>query len=601
MLLLLNIRHYLLSHPSNVKLIVSFIDYTRLYPLFDLSDCVPLFLFCRVTLFTKGFLPSPPPSNKSLKRKKRVGVKVVRGETSSKVHFLNRVWLSPLSIIFFISSLDISPHSEENFTPQLVLGDQEDGVDSALDFGQSWDLGDSQNDNREALNSILTYFSENPISHILGESDIFAVFSWLENRWLGDEQLEDEEDTLEDSSERRFASYWSDEEVELSLDFTSEGSSYPATSRFAPFAPSDLRRKLQRGGGDSARGDFEFGISKGGLKHHPLFVSHASGLILEGSDYDSLGENQPLPLWGSFALNTSFIFQWQSFAEEEDQSADGRLPFSFPSLLGGLDSDGDEMQKVHFFSQILLETGVSSLITPSLSPSPIPPSPNAAIGGLYESEEVDLQEEHWSDEDLSIVRVRFKPGYSRIWRKARKEFSELHGLKFRYQAPLTRHFLRLRKFSLIARSTPLLMQVGSILNLSQLFWSKSSSLEAVRAGIVYVNGLTTRNPSFSLFGGDIIQVLISMQYYVSFFTARLQWQRHAWQEREVSRIFLKRRERRKLVSDHNLGSDIPHFLEVDFFSLSCFVLSSFDLEPFAHEEGGFHTSVPYMYNWKYVN
>ena len=73
------------------------------------------------------------------------------------------------------------------------------------------------------------------------------------------------------------------------------------------------------------------------------------------------------------------------------------------------------------------------------------------------------------DDSFNITRVRFKPGYSRIWRLARTSFKEIYGLKFKYQKPLTRYLGRLRRIP-IKRKTPLLqMRLDTILSMTHLF------------------------------------------------------------------------------------------------------------------------------------
>jgi hypothetical protein len=55
-------------------------------------------------------------------------------------------------------------------------------------------------------------------------------------------------------------------------------------------------------------------------------------------------------------------------------------------------------------------------------------------------------------ENISIKRIKFKPGYSRLWRLSRVALKFLLSLKFQYQQKLTKYlsrFLRLNKFMLV--------------------------------------------------------------------------------------------------------------------------------------------------------
>lgn len=47
----------------------------------------------------------------------------------------------------------------------------------------------------------------------------------------------------------------------------------------------------------------------------------------------------------------------------------------------------------------------------------------------------------------NILRLKFKPGYSIIWRSARRSFKNLFNLNFKYQHKLTRYLLMFNKIS----------------------------------------------------------------------------------------------------------------------------------------------------------
>lgn len=90
--------------------------------------------------------------------------------------------------------------------------------------------------------------------------------------------------------------------------------------------------------------------------------------------------------------------------------------------------------------------------------------------------------------DFSIPRIRFKPGYSRQWRKFRSDFLTLFHLKFKYQTPLTKYISKLRRASITTQMFFLDMQLSRLIHNAHLFWFYNDACAAIKRGLVYVNG-----------------------------------------------------------------------------------------------------------------
>lgn len=214
---------------------------------------------------------------------------------------------------------------------------------------------------------------------------------------------------------------------------------------------------------------------------------------------------------------------------------------------------------------------------------------------------------------LKVQRVRFKPGYGRIWRRARASIREILNIPSRYQYRLTP---KLQTRYIQSRQ---LLKPYSSLSLDYLlmashlipdFWVMDSLLAAKS---VFLNGLLTQNSRVRVFLSDFIQLTVNLKFFIT-----LKWLRN-WSElrqKRVTRAFYSKyrpsgtdkgfRFARPLPNwffDLRFSyRSIPQILEVDFFTLSIFVihdkLSSDPTEPI--RANLYDSSVLNMYNWKYI-
>lgn len=214
-----------------------------------------------------------------------------------------------------------------------------------------------------------------------------------------------------------------------------------------------------------------------------------------------------------------------------------------------------------------------------------------------------------------IRRIRFKPGYGRIWRAARSSIKEILNLRACYQYRLTPQLQR-RYFQ--SRRTPinqLSFTLGFALMTSKFsvdHWTTSTLLNAHN---VFLNGSSCSNPETRLFANDFIQLLVNLKFYIA-----LRWLK-GWSQlkrNRVSKIFYRKvrpgipRINKTPKLSRNLPvtffdlqytySDIPKYFEVDYFTLSIFVIhNQADLERSLPTRANlFNPLTLNMYNWKYI-
>lgn len=218
--------------------------------------------------------------------------------------------------------------------------------------------------------------------------------------------------------------------------------------------------------------------------------------------------------------------------------------------------------------------------------------------------------------EVKIPRVRFRPGYQRMWRNARNALKESMGLKFVYQQQLTRCLVRFYKNSnkySFARSE---MSVNRIIMYSRLLPDNPTVSIFIDQKLIYLNGRLLHTQQTILVPNDLIQLIVSMWYYVAYrWISNWTLKRHKKFKKLVYRKGLagkhkvmKLKKQRSYYTPNWIYlarydiSDVKPFLEVDYFTLSAFVL----YEPFMtyystpDEAPDFRPNIYRMYNWKYI-
>ena len=226
----------------------------------------------------------------------------------------------------------------------------------------------------------------------------------------------------------------------------------------------------------------------------------------------------------------------------------------------------------------------------------------------------NLEEEFEPEPDKSL-RIKFKPGYSIIWRRVRALFKEVFFLKFKYQHRLTTHLFSyehniFRKD--MYRKTD--NNIHLLLIRNKFAFDLSWSMELLENHYVFINGFMVTNPQTILVKGDFVQLLVHIKYYMI-----IKW-RHSVSIIKKTRAykFAKRKFRPKDIrmgADRNYtypdwllklrfyDSEIPSFVEIDFFTLSFLVIYNpfvdSHTDPYVDYVG--IPKVVRLYNWKYIN
>lgn len=222
-------------------------------------------------------------------------------------------------------------------------------------------------------------------------------------------------------------------------------------------------------------------------------------------------------------------------------------------------------------------------------------------------------EEHNGEYNFNLRKIKFKPGYMNIWREARTVLKLSLNLKIKYQHRLTKYLIKFNKF---ARFKTLLVNETSLINIlvKSKFIPDFSSLNLfIKNGLFYVNGLPCLNQHFVLITGDLVQMVVSLKYYI-FFKWMLNWNlkkkirlKHlSWKKFSNNTDYEEKQKSKNLpkwiLSHKFLILDIPNFLEVDYFTLSLFLV----YEPFLLSDITFYNvfdnkfGINNMYNWKYI-
>jgi len=220
---------------------------------------------------------------------------------------------------------------------------------------------------------------------------------------------------------------------------------------------------------------------------------------------------------------------------------------------------------------------------------------------------------HSENSDFNIKRIRFKPGYMILWRDVRSILKESLSLRFRYQYKLTNYLAKYKKFINFRTFLFLEMRLLNILIKSRLFNDLNLASIFIKYNLIYINGILCNNQNLQIFVGDFIQVIVNLKYYI---VSRWFLNLNLKKKNKIKNVFRKKNssyshsdEKKKsytmpkwILFNKNLFDDCANYLEVDYFTLSSFVLYEpflwADINPYNLLEQKF--SIINLYNWKYI-
>lgn len=217
-------------------------------------------------------------------------------------------------------------------------------------------------------------------------------------------------------------------------------------------------------------------------------------------------------------------------------------------------------------------------------------------------------------QEPTLKRVRFKPGYQRVWRQARASLNYTLGFHFRYQKGLTKRISRLRRISTLDDLKLQDLTLTSLLINARIVLEESTSQDLISTSSVFVNGYASRQSNMKLFVGDFIQLIVGLRYYI-LHKWLLNWSHYSSvrlvkflsSRNNLSRVDLSKQVSRSypnwiLKSGYRI-SDIPKYLEVDYFSLSVYFIYEpnylTDFNPLSYLKT--RSNIYSVYNWKFIN
>ena len=226
---------------------------------------------------------------------------------------------------------------------------------------------------------------------------------------------------------------------------------------------------------------------------------------------------------------------------------------------------------------------------------------------------------YWKNDDdehseFNIKRIRFKPGYMKIWREARNSLQTTLALNFKYQHRITKYLSRFHKFIKFKTFLIREMTLTNILIKSRIITETSIINFLIKNNLIYINGMLTNNNTQQIFVGDFIQLTLNLKYYIIFkwlFNLSIKKinRLKKLSKKKYSR-FSSLNDKKKsynlpkwILFSKNSYDDVPKFLEIDYFTLSIFVI----YEPFLWSDLNVYNiidnkfSIINIYNWKYIN
>jgi len=218
--------------------------------------------------------------------------------------------------------------------------------------------------------------------------------------------------------------------------------------------------------------------------------------------------------------------------------------------------------------------------------------------------------------ELFLPRIKFKPGYQRLWRQARSAIADNIGLRYTYQKQMTKHVAKLSKkinfysFSMNESS------IDKAILYSRLLPDAKVVKDFSKLRLISVNGWTVVSLAQFTIPGDIIQLTIN-KWLSLYFRWLVTWSTFnknkfktlVFRKSRAStyRLMKQRKQRSSHVPSwvHNSRfdmSDIKPNFEVDYFTMSSIVLyEPLLIDYYTPDDMPDHRHYIYrLYNWKYI-
>ena len=220
------------------------------------------------------------------------------------------------------------------------------------------------------------------------------------------------------------------------------------------------------------------------------------------------------------------------------------------------------------------------------------------------------------ERELFLKRIKFKPGYQRIWRKARAALADHLNMKPVYQQQITR---RLSRFYRHAHQ-PAFIWSESTLGRTIIYSHLLPDFETINLfkdkEFIFLNGILISNLEAQTVPTDFIQLIISNWFYIyNRWIANTTLLRSQKLKRLIYRKSLARRYKvvklRKQKSHYIPKwikysrfdySDVKTYIEVDFLTMSAMIIYNPYIIDYTAPDSIIDMRGPIyrMYNWKYI-
>lgn len=215
-----------------------------------------------------------------------------------------------------------------------------------------------------------------------------------------------------------------------------------------------------------------------------------------------------------------------------------------------------------------------------------------------------------------ITRIKFKPGYQRIWRHYRLALGESIGFRYIYQNQLTRFLVKFYRKSSTHHFSFNENRVDRITIYSRLVPDHFTFDTFFNNSLIFINNKPLVSRELFLYKNDFLQLEITNWYYIFtkwvlnvVITRNRKFKRLVFKKSLASRYkLMKQWKQRSYYTPkwiHNIifdFSDIKPFLEVDFFTLSCFIIYDYNKLTYYTPQDikVIKLSLFRLYNWKYI-
>jgi len=219
--------------------------------------------------------------------------------------------------------------------------------------------------------------------------------------------------------------------------------------------------------------------------------------------------------------------------------------------------------------------------------------------------------------EFRIPRIKFNPGYQRLWREYRLALADAIRFKYIYQKQLTRYLAKfyecIKSYNILA----LEYKVWKIIIYSRLLPDLHSIQDFMSNSLIFLNGKTLKNENLIIAVNDIVQLQVSVWYYIyykwltSWNNTRIKKFKKLVYRKKIASSYtiiksLKQKSRYTPLYVYNMRfdmSDTKSYLEIDYLTLSfIFIYDNFKLDMSSPDDFIEMRHYVYrMYNWKYIN